>query len=273
MKRLPYLLILVLLISCVEKEQDVIVTIDGSTFTKTQFEQYIPQSEYMKLTDEQLTEFLNNWADQEVLYLEAKKRGIEKEDSIQLVLDQYKRNLLAMELVRRQFTGTTVIESEIRDYFDKHYNEFLYAVKLAQIVLANYDLAVRTLEETKAGADFYKLAKERSLARLENPENPKIETDYLLRGTIADYATEEVIFSMKPGDISQVIPYLQGTYLIVKVINKRKVKAKAEYDDYRDAIYNYLLSKKYQDFLVQFVDDLKTQYKITIDLTPLRGSQ
>lgn len=270
MKRVAYLLIVALLISCAEKEQDVIAKVDGSTFTKSQFEQYIPQSEYTKLTDAQLKEFLDNWVDQEILYLEAKKRGIEKEDSIQLVLNQYKKNLLAMEIVRREFSGTTVVESEIRDYFDEHYNEFLSAVKVAQIVLSSYDLAVRTLNEIKAGADFYKLAKERSLTRIENPENPKIETEYLLRGTIADFATEEIIFAMEPGDVSKVIPYVQGTYLIVKMINKRKIKAKAEYDNYRDAIYNYLLSKKYQDFLVQYVDDLKTQYKITIDLAPLK---
>lgn len=270
MRKLIYFIILVLLASCTKKEQDVIIRVDGSTFTKVQLEKYIPQSEYMKLTDAQLKEFFDNWVDQEVLYLEAKKRGFEQEDSIRLLLDQYTKNILAMELVRREFSGTVVIESEIRDYFDKHKDEFLYAVKLGQIVLPSYDVAVLTLEEIKAGADFFKIAKERSLTRFEDPDNPKVVTDYLMRGTIADFATEEIIFNMKPGDVSEIIPYLQGTYLIVKMINKKKVKAKVDYNEYRDAIYNYLLSKKYQEFLVQYVDNLKTQFKITIDLSPLK---
>ena len=103
-----------------------------------------------------------------------------------------------------------------------------------------------------------------------SPDDPKIITDYLPRGTIADFAIEETIFSMKPGEMSEVIPYLQGTYLIVKLIDKKKMKAKVDYDQYSSVIYNYLLQKKYQDFLTQYVDSLKNHYKITIDLAPLK---
>jgi parvulin-like peptidyl-prolyl isomerase len=95
-------------------------------------------------------------------------------------------------------------------------------------------------------------------------------TDYLQRGTIGDFATEEIIFNMKPGEVSDVIPYVQRTWLIVKMIDKKKVKSTVSYDDYRDAIYNHLLSKKYQDFLIQYVDSLKMHYTITIDLSPLK---
>lgn len=270
MRRLIYLILPLLIISCAEKKEDALVRVDGSVLTKTEFEKYIPASEYRRLSDARLEEFFKNWAEQEVLFLEAQKQGIDKEDSIRLVLDQYKKNLVAMELVRREFDGTSVTESEIIDYFDKHKNEFLYAVKLGQIVFSNYDLAKRTLEEIKAGADFFKLARDRSLTRFENPENPRVMTDYLQRGTFADFATEEVIFNMKPGELSAVIPYVQNTWLIVKMVDKKKVRAKTDYDEYRDAIYNHLLSKKYQDFLVQYVDSLKTHYTITIDLAPLK---
>jgi len=269
-KKLVYLILPVLIISCAEKKEDILVRVDGSTLTKVEFEKYIPQSEYRKLSDARLEEFFNNWAEQEILYLEAKENGIDKEDSVRLVLDQYEKNFLAMELVRREFAGTSVTETEIIDYFDQHKKEFLYAVKLGQIVLSSYEFAQRTLEEIKAGADFFKLARERSLTRYEDPENPKVITDYLQRGTVADFATEEIIFNMKPGDISDVIPYLQNTWLIVKMVDKKKVKAKAEYDEYRDVIYNYLLSKKYQDFLAQYVDSLKAQHKVTIDLSSLK---
>ncbi len=270
MRRLIYLIVPLIIISCAEKKEDVLVKVDGSTLTKTEFEKYIPPSEYKRLSEARLEEFFDTWAEQEILYLEAKKQNIDKEDSVRLVLDQYKKNLLATELVRREFEGTSVAETEIIDYFDKHKDEFLYAVKLGQIVFSNFDRAMRTLEEIKAGADFFKLARDRSLTRFENPENPRVMTDYLQRGTFADFATEEIIFNMKPGEVSNVIPYVQNTWLIVKMVDKKKIKAKAEYDEYRDAIYNHLLSKKYQDFLVQYVDSLKTHYAITVDLAPLK---
>jgi len=269
MKKAILLAFMLLSIFC-QQEKGVIVRVNGSVLTLEQFENYIPATEYSQLPDEQLNEFCNNWADQEVLYLEAKKQGMDQIDSIKLVLDEYRKNLLAMELVRRSFSGTTVTDTEIRTYFEQHKDEFLYAVKLAQIVLPNQESAVTTLQEIKAGADFYKLAKERSLTRYENPDDPKVVTDYLYRGTIGDFGIEEVIFAMKPGDVSNVIPYVQGTFLIVKMVDKRKTFAQADYNKYSSAIYNYLMSKKYQNFLTAYVDSLGNQYKIEIDLSVLK---
>ena len=270
MKRIFFLAIIALLLACPAQEKDVLVKVDGSTLSKAEFEKYVSGMDYQKLSDDKINDFLENWAEQEILYLEAKKKGIDQEDSVRLVIDQYRKNLLAMELVRREFGATTVTEAEIQEYFDMHKEEFLYAVKLGQIVLPNLETARRTLEEINAGADFFKLARERSLTRYENPDNPRVLTEYLPRGAIADYSVEEIIFNMKPGAISDPIPYLQGTYLIVKMMDKTKVKTKVEYAAHRDAIYNYLLTRKYQDFLAEYVDKLKAEHKIVIDLSPLK---
>jgi peptidyl-prolyl cis-trans isomerase C len=265
------ILIIITLVSCTHEPKDVIVKVDGSTLTKTEFNMYVTEENYRQLPEERIKEFCETWADQEVLYLEAKKKEIGKEDSISMVLSEYEKNLLAMELVRREFGDATVPEEEIRQYFEKHKEEFLYAVKVAQIVLPSFESAQMTLDEIKAGADFYRLAKERSLTRLENPENPMVVTELLQRGMIGDFAIEEKVFSMAQGELSDVIPYVQGTFLIVKIVEKRKIKATVELTrELRGQIYNYLITKRYQDFLKQYVDSLKTQYTITIDLSPLK---
>ncbi len=267
---MPFL-ILLLFFNCGEQEKDVIVTVNGSKLTKKEFEQYVPELDYDQVGEDRIMAFLDDWVQQEILYLQAKKQGIQQEDSVKFVLGQYTKNFLAMELVRREFGTTSVTEKEIRNYFEQHQDEFLYAVKLGQIVLPTRELAVRTSEEIKAGADFFKLARERSLTRYQDPENPRIITDYLPRGVIADFAIEEVIFEMTPGEVSEAIPYVQGTYLIVKVIDKRKIKARAELtDEVKGQIYNYLLAAKYQGFLESYVDSLKASYKITTDLSPLK---
>lgn len=272
MKRIIFLLLPVLILSCTKKETDILVKVGNSTLTLNEFKKYVPEAEYKKLSDDNIKAFLTNWADQEVLYLEALKKGIEKEDSVRLVLEQYKKNMLAMELVRRAFGNSAVTEVEINDYFSRHSEEFLYTVKLGQIVLPSVEAASATLAEIKSGADFFKLAKERSLARLENPDNPAIITDYMPRGRLGDYAIEEVIFKMNPGDVSDVIPYLQNTFLIVKMVDKRRFLAKAELtDETKNQIYNYLMSKKYREFLASLVDSLKTTaYKVNINLAPLK---
>lgn len=271
MKIVSSLFILLLLLNCAAQDEDVIVTVDGSKLTVKEFEQYVPDADYQRIGEDRINAFLEDWVQQEVLYLQAKRLGIDKEDSVSFVLDQYAKNFLAMELVRREFGTTTVTEMEIRDYFEQHKEEFLYAVKLGQIVLPTRELATRTSEEIKAGADFFKLARERSLTRYQDPENPRIITDYLPRGVIADFAIEEKVFQLKTGDVSDVIPYVQGTYLIVKVVDKKKIKAQAELtEEIKGQIYNYLLAAKYQDFLKSYVDSLRNNYKVTIDMSPLQ---
>jgi len=262
---------IIALLSCTQAPKDVIVKVDGSSLTKTELQMYVTEENYKQLPEERIQEFCETWADQEVLYLEAKKQELHKEDSIRMVLEEYEKNLLAMELVRREFGEANVSEEAIRQYFETHKEEFLYAVKVAQIVLPSMESAQMTLDEIKAGADFYRLAKERSLTRLENPENPMVVTELLQRGMIGDFAIEEKVFSMDQGELSEVIPYVQGTFLIVKIVEKRKIKAKAELTrELRGQIYNHLITKRYQDFLSQYVDSLKAQYTITIDLAPLK---
>ncbi len=256
---------------CAKKEKNVLVRVDGSSLTLEEFQKYIPESEYKNLPEETITEILNNWANQEMLYLEAKKKGIDKEDSVRLLIEQYTKNLMAMALIRSSFGSNTVSDQEIMNYFTAHQDEFMYAVKLAQIVLPSYESAMLTYNEIQAGADFMKLAQDRSLSRMENPENPKVVTEYLPRGRIGDFATEEAIFSLKMNEVSKPISYIQGTYLIVKLIDKKKIVSKVDLtDDLKGQIYNYLLSKKYQDFFQKFLDSLKTVYKITTDLEPLK---
>lgn len=256
--------------TCTKKSTDVLVRINGSVLTLDEFKKYVPESELSKLSEDNIKAFLDNWAEQEVLYLEAVKKGIEKEDSVQLVINQYRKNLLAMEVVRREFGGSAVNETDVRNYFDQHSDEFLYAVKLGQIVLQSYELAARTLAEIKSGADFFKLARERSLTRLENPADPKVITDYIPRGSLGDFAIEEQIFGLQPGELSGIIPYVQGTFLIVKMVDKKKMLSKVDFSTYSSQIYNYLMTQKYQEFLRSYVDSLKTKYKITVDLAPLK---
>lgn len=266
------LVVLTITISnCAKREKNVLVRVNGSILTLEEFQKYIPELEYKNLPEETLSEILNNWANQEILYLEAKKKGIDKEDSVRLLVEQYTKNLMAMALIRRSFGTATVGEMEILNYFTTHQEEFTYAVKLAQIVLPSYETAMVTYNEIMAGADFMKLAKERSLTRVENPENPRIVTEYLPRGRIGDFATEEVIFKLKMNEVSEPISYIQGTYLIVKLVDKKKILAKAELtDELRGQIYNYLISKKYQEFFQKFLDSLKTVYKVTTDLELLK---
>jgi len=85
-------LMLLLFFNCAEQEKDVIVNVDGSKLTKKEFEQYVPEVDYRQIGEDRINAFLDDWVQQEILYLQAKKLNIDQEDSVKFVLEQYAKN-------------------------------------------------------------------------------------------------------------------------------------------------------------------------------------
>jgi hypothetical protein len=56
-------------INCGEQEQNVIVTVDGSKLSMSEFEQYVPGLDYQQIGDDRIKAFLDDWVQQEILYL------------------------------------------------------------------------------------------------------------------------------------------------------------------------------------------------------------
>jgi len=247
------------LVGCPKKQGKPLAQVDGSTLTADEVTLQIP-AEYRKMmTSNDIENFLRSWAENEMLFLEAKRLGIDKEDSVQLLIDVYTKRILAEALKLREFGKITVTEDETRKYFDEHKEEFLYAVKMSQIVLTERADADKTLEEIKAGADFVKLAREKSILRDRNPSGI---TDYFTRGNFFG-DIEEIVFRMKVGGVSPVIAAPDGSFLIVKMLDRKKIKDNIDFYEVRDYIRDRVIGDpRRREVLNVLMTRLKTSYKV-----------
>lgn len=247
------------LVGCPRKQGKPLAQVDGSTLTAEEVTLQIPAENRRMMTGNDIENFLRSWAENEMLCLEARRLGIDKVDSVQLLIDVYTKRILAEALKLREFSKITVTEDETRRYFDQHEEEFLYAVKVSQLVLATQLDADKTLEEIKAGADFVKLAREKSILRERNPTGI---TDYFTRGNFFG-DIEEIVFRMKVGEVSPVIAAPDGSFLIVKMLDRKKVKDNVDYAEVRDYIRERVIGDpRRREVLNALMTRLKGSFKV-----------
>ncbi len=262
MKRLILLIVLIGcgLVACKKNTADKVVAEVGKTrLTLSEFNAQIPKD--YTLSPQQRVDLLNKWANSELLYQEALRQGLEKNDTVKARLRQLTKEYVVNELIQRSAQKVSVSRQEMFDYFNKYKNDFLNQVKIVQILLPDQATAQQTLDEIKAGADFKKLAAERSLDRLTAQGQ---ESNYFGRGT-GDPTLEETVFSMKIGDISPIIQAPDGLH-IVKLVDKKQIKQDVVFDDVAEYIYTVLYYKQSRGVVESLLDQIRK--KETVKLHP-----
>lgn len=242
-------------ISKKETKGKIIARVGNSVLTDEELRRIIPPSLVQSVNPQMIVEL---WVRRELMYQEAKKRNLDKKDYIKQRLEELKKDLIAQALADEEASKVFVTNDEVRDYFSKHKDEFLYEIKISQIVLGNEIAANEVYEKLKKGADFKSLAKERSIDPMKGEESK-----YLPRGTI-DPGLEEIIFNLSTGEFTKPIQTPDGAWRIIKVVDKKKVKEEAKLEDWEKYIRELLEIRKKQERIARFVDSLRTVYRVEI---------
>ncbi len=185
----------------------------------------VPQVNYAaeqlraEVSAENLPKILDRMVTVSLLADEAVRRGMLKDEKVLSGLAWVERMYLASELVSRITESSGPSSAEVLAYFQQHKSDFGTGLKLQVMVLPDSAYAEQTLMELKAGADFVKLARERSMdtSVTSVPGYPTRGVGFSLGWSLAD---EEKVFSLKPGEISPVLATQMG-YQIIKVLERK----------------------------------------------------
>jgi len=240
-----------------------LASVNGDKLTAQELDSLSPEG--FEITRENLPKILDKWVSNTLVYQEALRRGVEKEPQIQAHLKRIERDYLVNELIERITTNVKVGQDQAMQYFNQHKDEFSYEAKITRIVMADSLMAAQTLTELKAGADFTKLAKERSQdVALEAGK----ESRYFARNIGdprmgGDPAVAEAIFGLSAGQISDVVPSQEG-YQIIKLIDKKKVKADVTFLEAKDEIEAILSYRRSQVVVDSVLTSLREKAKIEL---------
>ncbi len=175
--------------------------------------------------------------------------------------EELKRKLLINKAIDNAVTSRLVVkEDEARRYYKEHLSEYKMKeqVKAQMIVVKTEEEANQVRERLKKGEDFARVAQEVSLS----PEGKKGgDLGFFGRGEMPK-EFEDVVFSLPPGKISNVIKTVYG-YHIFRVEEKREARD-MKFSDAKEEIINKLKREKSDEEFQAWMKSLKEKARIEV---------
>jgi len=249
-----------------QKKGDVVAKVGGEVITTKDVEQEVAAlpdfaKEFFKGPDG-TSRLVDELVKKELLYVEAKKRGLDKDEEFQRKFEEVKKNALITRLLEKEVKATPQMsEKDVKDYYDAHKDEFVQAnsVRLSQILVKTEDDAKTVYARLQKGEPFNKLAAEVSIDKPSAKSGGDL--GFFKRGEM-NQDLEKVAFNLRKNQISMPVPLKDGIHILVVT----DIKGTAvPFEKIKDAIGQQLLAKKQQEGLEQFIEGLKKNYKPEIN--------
>jgi peptidyl-prolyl cis-trans isomerase C len=222
----------------------------------------------MKLLSQKGTrDFLENYViPREVLYQEAKRKGLDKNKEIQAKIEDAGRAILIDTLLEEVLRGRgEVSEEEIQRYYKENPTLFKepQEIKIRHIVVNSEPALKEVVTKLSQGESFEKLA---SAYNIGNFKEDGGNLGYIRRGQLASpFAQfEEAAFSLrKRGAISEVVSTPYG-YHIIRLEDMRGSTLKP-LNQVKERIRFFLQPKKKQEAYLEYVKEAKSKAKVLIN--------
>jgi len=222
----------------------------------------------MRLVSEKgLRDFLENYVvTREVLYQEAKKKGLDKKKEILAKVEDFRKAMVIDALLEEALKEKDeVSDSEIQKYYKENEDRFTEPreVKVRHIVVNSEPILKEVLVKISKGGSFEKLASDYNIDKSREDGG---NLGYIRRGQLApSFAQfEEAAFSLRrKGEISEVVKTPYGYHLIQ--LEERRGTALRPFDQVKEKIRFFLQTKKKQDAYLQYVKESKSRAKIVVN--------
>ena len=181
--------------------------------------------------------------------LALEREGIKIED----LEKRYREELMIKKLIDKEVKPEVeVTKKEVRDYYEKNKGRFREEekVKIRHILFEDYSQAEKALKRIKSGTNFEEVAKGGHLGSFK-------------RGQL-DRKIEEAAFSLKEGEISQIVKTEAG-YHIIKLEKKKEARLK-KLSEVKEVIRNILSSQKMEKKIKEYLKKLRAKQEIEIKL-------
>ncbi len=243
-----------------------IAKIDGITISKEEVNaqmKMLPEIAIQHFQGpEGLTKFVDELVKKEMLYLEAKKRGMDKDKEFQKKVEEFRKITLINDLLDKEIElSPKVTEEDIKGYYDKNKDDFMInkQIRISHIFVKTEDELNKAKERIEKGDDFAKIASEMSADKASGKVGGDI--GFIKKGELSP-ELENLVFTMRKGQVSSPVKMKDG-FRIVKVTD---IKGNVvEFDKVKGLINQRLIAEKQRESFEAFMEKIKKNYKIDIN--------
>jgi peptidyl-prolyl cis-trans isomerase C len=202
----------------------------------------------------------------EILYQEAKRKGLDKNKEIEMKVVDFRRAMVIDALLEEVLKGKSeVSDNEVQKYYQENPDRFEepLEVKIRHIVVNSEPVLKEVLTKLARGERFEKIA---SAYNVDQSREDGGNLGYIRRGQLApSFAQfEEVAFSLrKRGEISEVVKTPIG-YHLIQLLESRGTSLQP-FNQVKEKIRIFLQTKKKQDAYSGYVKEAKSRAKIMVN--------
>jgi len=217
------------------------------------------------LTEEGKKRVLENMIRENLFYIAGEEEGIKLSSEEEEQINRLKRYIIIRKYITEKLKEKPVTEEEMKDYYEKNKKEFVIPEKrkASHIIVSDENKAKELLKKIKEGADFSQIAKENNI---DGSKNKRGDLGWISKGyMIKEF--EEVAFSLKKGEISDVIKTKFG-YHIIKVEDIKPEEEK-NFEEVKESIRKKIEEER----IKQLEEDLKKKYNVKVDYEAILKSE
>ena len=215
------------------------------------------------VTPDMKKDMVERWIESELLFQEAKKKGIDKKEDVLQRVEDMKKQVMIQALMQEKMKEIQVSAEEAEQYFNDHKKDFQIPekAKLRHIQVAGEDEAKELIKRLGEGAKFEDLVVEKS--QDVRTKGRGGDLGYMDRNQCKrrfDAAFETATFSMEAGGVSEPVKGKVG-YHIIKLEEKQPAREE-EFSNAKDRVEKMVLREKQMNEYKGFVESLKKKAKI-----------
>ena len=258
-------------LSCQPRKEEsrgaILARVGDAVLTLEELGACIPDDLAGSLSLDDKKRMIERWVEEQLLYQEARRRGIDREDRIQKLIENSKVDIVVSELLQRLDDDHSPTDDELLQYYNEHQDEFIREddeVWARHILVATKAEARRIRARILAGEPFEQLLQEQS----KDPATiDSGDLGYFSRKSAGDDLWNAVS-QLRVGVLSKPVKTEFG-YHIIEVLDKKSQGSLRAFDKVKADIVGKRSLIKQQEKVQSLLKKLKTQTVCEIHLKPL----
>jgi PPIC-type PPIASE domain. len=260
-------------VSCHKKNQGPVVARVGQhVLTLDDLYKSIPPEYSDFITREQMINYVKQWIDNEILFQEALRQKIDKEDAIKERLRRMKQDLLCAEMINRNSGSSQNIQISddmIQNYYNENKSRFVrdkIAARYVQIVVEDATTAWNVRTQVTPD-NFLYLASKYSKISVADPRM----VPYVDLSEIPPQIAQE-ISTIRVNGTSNPVKTDLGFH-IIRVLDKQPKGSIRSIDEVREDIVNVLSAKTQNAAIENMLSGLRSKMVVEVHLDIVPNSQ
>ncbi len=204
--------------------------------------------------------FVDELVKKEMLYQEAKKKGLESNADYQKKVEDFRKlTLISMLLEKEIEDKAKVSDKDVKDYYEKHKADLTTnnQIRASHILVKSEDEAKKIFDQVKKGGDFAKIAREKSIDTGSAKNGGDL--GFFARGQMVP-EFDKAAFSLKEGEVSGPVQTQFG-YHIIKITGKKEGKI-VEFDKVKDLLTQRVTAEKQKEAFDSYMESVKKTYTV-----------